>query len=311
MLQTDGFEIVKRALHHVRNNRMLWPLAFFIALAGGGAQGFSLWVQSPIASGLTGYSPIHRIGQRITSFAHGHVLFWIVFVVLGIVVGLAVLAFGAFAQASAIGAVAGLECGREENLRDAFRFGRQRFPRYFIMVVAYLLILAVVALPADILTWATRGKGHLVLPCLGGIVLGFGFLAVSVFVAMMLELAGRYLVLEGAEIVESVRLAWDLFREYWRDVLLTWLYVMLILLAGTIVMAIVMTILATPLVWIFNAANTHHNAFLIAASILAFLLAWAVAAAAAGIFAITGSAVWTIAFLELEPGAARVAGYTR
>ena len=78
---------------------------------------------------------------------------------------------------------------------------------------------------------------------------------------------------------------------------------MLVTLAGTLVMALVLAILSTPLVWIFNAAYNHHNAFLIAASMLSFLLAWAIAAAVAGLFAITGSAVWTVAFLELEPGA--------
>jgi hypothetical protein len=38
---------------------------------------------------------------------------------------------------------------------------------------------------------------------------------------------------------------------------------------------------------------------------LSFLVAWVVAAALAGLFAITGSAVWTMTFLELEPGSYR------
>lgn len=304
MLQTDSFEIVKRAWYCVRTNRFLWPLAFFIALAGGGAQGFSLWVQSPILRGLTGYSPIHRIGARITDFAHGNGLFWVIFIALGAMVGFAVLAFGAFAQAAAIGSVASIDNGRGGNLRGAFRIGWAYFPRYFVLTVLYLAVLAVVSLPATILTWSTSGRSNLLLGCLGGLVLGVVFIAVSVFAAIMLELSGRYIVLGEAGILESIRLAWTFFREYWRDALLTWLYVMLIALVGIIVMAIVLAILATPLVGIFNAANTHHNPFTIAASIVLFILAWAIASAIAGVFSITGSAVWTITFLELEPAAA-------
>ena len=297
----DSLEIVKRAWRHVRRNRFLWPLAFFIALAGGGAQGFSLWVQSPILKGLTGYSPIHRIGERITDFAGSHAVFWVVFITIGVIVGLGVLVFSAFAQVSAIGAVAEVELGREGDLRSSLRWGRHSFVRYFALIVCYLLVLAVVSFPVYVFTWAFRGG--LVFPCLGWLVLGLGFLVVSVLASIMLELSGRYLVLEDLGIYDSVIRAWVLIKEHWRDGIVTWLYVMVITLAGTIAMAVLLAILGTPLVWIFTMADRHHNALLIALSVLAFFLAWAIAAALAGLFAITGSAVWTITFLELEPAA--------
>jgi hypothetical protein len=300
-LTLDSLEIVKRAWRHVRRNRFLWPLAFLIALAGGGAQGFSLWVQSPILRGLTGYSPIHRIGQRITDFAAGHAAFWVVFVTAGVIVGLGVLVFSAFAQVSAIGAIAEVDLGAEGDLRSSLRWGRHAFVRYFALIVCYLLVLAVVSFPVYVLSWVFR-KGFL-FPCLGWLALGLGFLAVSVLASIMLEFSGRYLVLEDLGIYDSVIRAWVLVKGRWRDGIVTWLYVMVIMLASTIAMAVLLAILGTPLVWIFNLADRHHSAPLIALSILAFFLAWALAAALVGVFAITASAVWTVTFLELEPAA--------
>jgi hypothetical protein len=300
-LELDNLEIVKRAWRHVRRNRFLWPLAFLIALAGGGSQGFSLWVQSPILRGLTGYSPIHRIGERISDFASSHAAFWVVFISVGVIVGLGVLVFSAFAQVSAIGAVAEVDLGQKGDLRTSLRWGRHSFVRYFALIAGYLLVLAVVSFPAYVFTWAF--KGGLVFPCLGWLILTVGFVVVSVLASIMLELSGRFLVLEDLGIYDSVVRAGVLLKEHWKDGVVTWLYVMVITLAGTISMAILMAILGTPLVWIFTLADRHHNAFLIALSILAFLLAWAIAAALVGVFAITASAVWTITFLELEPAA--------
>jgi hypothetical protein len=304
-LQIDSFEIVRRAWVQVRRNRYLWVLGFFIALAGGGSQGFSLWVQSPILRGLTGLSPMHRAGERIADYARGNAALLVVFTALGVMIGLGVLLFGAFAQVSAIGAVAEVDMGREGDLRTSLRWGRHGFLRYLALEIGYLVVLAVFSFPLYILTWVSRGGNRLVFPCVAWLVLALGFLLVSVFAAIMLELSARYLVLEDLGVIESVRKAGILLRSHWKDAIMTWLYVMLIALAGTIAMALLLALLSTPLVWIFSAADRHHNVFLIALSMLSFLVAWVVAAALAGLFAITGSAVWTMTFLELEPGSYR------
>jgi hypothetical protein len=270
-----------------------------MALAGGSAQGFSLWVQSPISRGLTGYSPVHRVGERIADAAGSNPLAWILFIAAGVIVGLGVVAFGAFAQASAVGAVAEIDYGREGDLATSLRWGRYNFNRYFMLTLAYLIMMAIISFPLYAFTWIF--KEGIVFPCMGWLVLAACFLVASVLASVLLELSVRYVVLEDLGIYESVIRAWVLFRQYWRDAVITWLYVMLIALAGTIATAILLAFISTPLVWVFNLAQRHHNVFITAFSILVFLAAWAVAAALLGFFIITGSAVWTLMFLELEP----------
>jgi len=296
---SEAFETLKRAWFHVRQNRYLWVIAFVIALAGGGAQGFSLWVQSPLSRGLTGIGPIHRIGEGINNFAHGNIAFWTLFIIMGFFVGLVVLAAGAFAQAAAIGAVSDIELGRPSGLRGAFECGKRHFGRFFVLVLGYLLVLAIFAVPSYLFWW-TLGKKGFIFPCLGALTLGLAFAAVAVIAGIMFELSARYLVLEGHGILESVQMAGILFKDFWREVVLTWLYVLVITIMGTVTMAIVVSVLSVPLSWVFTTADKHHNAFLIALSILAIALAWAVASAFAGIFSITASSMWTLTFIDLK-----------
>lgn len=295
----EGFENLKRAWLYIRTHRLLWPLAFIIALSGGGATGFSLWVQSPIPRSMTGLSPLQRIGTDISDYAHHNPAFLALFIIIGALVGLVFLAAGAFAQAAAIGSVSEIERGVPMRFRDALEWGRRHFFRFFALLVGYLLVLALVAGPSYLFWWSIGRKGT-VMPCLGGLILGIGLAVVVVVVSVVFEISGRYLVLQNKGIVQSVQLALLLIKDYWRDVFTTWLYVLAVSIAGTISMAIVIAILSSPLAPLFNAADRHHNPLLIALSILAFLVAWGIAAAAAGVFSIMGSAIWTLTFTELQ-----------
>ena len=303
-VQTDGFEIVKRAWLYVRQHRFLWVYGFLVALAGGGSQGFSLWVQSPIPRGLTGYSPIHQIGARITDFAHNNWLFWVLFVIAGVAVGLVVLAVGSFAQIAAIGGVAEIEAGGESGFREALGWGRDHFWRYLVLVIIYVAVLGAITVPSLLFWWSLgKGKGGFVLPCVGGLILGISFVLVSMLASVMLELSGRFLVLKGTGILESIQMAGILIKDFYKDIIVAWLYVLAVTLAGVIAMAVLIAVLSSPLSWMFTFAQRHHSGFLIALSMLAFLLAWALAAALSGLFVVTGSAVWTLAFIELETDA--------
>lgn len=294
----DGFEVLKRAWYYVRKNRFLWPFAFVIAVAGGGSQGFSLWIQSPIPRGLTGYSPIHEIGARLTDFARSNWGFWTLFIIIGTVVGLAVLALSALAQASAIGGVGELDSGRGCGFQEAFRIGREGFFRYFALLLLYVVVVALLSLPS-ILFWWVVGTGGFLLPCLGGLALGLAFLLLTALASVLFEIAGRYIVLEGRGLRDSVIDAVVLLKSEFKELVVVWLYVLVVVLAGTIAMAVLIAILATPLSWIFNAARGNNNWLLVALSMVAFGLAWAAAAALAGVFSITASATWTVAFREI------------
>lgn len=295
----EGFETLKRAWLYVRSNSFLWPLAFVIAVAGGGATSFSLWVQSPIPRGVTGLSPVHRIGESITSFAGGNPAFWALFIIAGFMVGVVFLAAGAFAQVAAIGSVSEIERGVPLTMRDAVDWGRKHFLRFFALVVCYLLVLLLFAGPSYLFWW-TLGRKGTVMPCLGSLIFGVGLAIVVAIVSVVFEMAARYLVLRNNGVFESVQLAVVLLREAWRDVFTAWFYVLAISIAGTITSAIVVALLSTPLGPLFAAADRNHNPLLIAVAICAFLAAWAIASAAAGLFSIMSSAIWTLTFTELD-----------
>lgn len=298
-MQNDGFENLKRAWLYVRQNKYLWLIAFVIAFAGGGSQGFSLWVQSPIPRGLTGLSPVHRIGTRITDFAHGNAAFWALFLIIGFFVGVVVVAAGAFAQASAIGAVSDIEYGHPSGLGGAWEWGKSHFPRFFVLVLGYLLVIAVIAAPSYLFWW-TIGKKGTILPCLGALIFGVGLVVAMLFLSILFELAARYLVIEDRGIFESVHMAYLCFKDFWREVVLTWLYVLAVSILGAIVMVAVIAVLSIPLSSIFTMADRHHNAFTIALAMLSFIVVWGVAAAASGIFIMTGSTLWTLTFIEIK-----------
>lgn len=295
----EGLETLKRAWLHVRTHKYLWPIAFVIAFAGGGSQGFSIWVQSPLPRGITGLSAFHRITTEITEFAKGNMAFWALFILIGAIIGLVALAAGAFAQASAIGAVAEIERGTPSGFRGALEWGKTCFFKFFALVIGYLLVLAVFAVPSYLFFWSFGKKGF-VLPCLGSFILGLGFAVVAILVSIMFELAARYLVLQNKGLIESVQYAGIMFKEFWREVLMAWLYVLVVTIAGTVTMAIVVAILGSPLAWLFRVADQHHNAFLIGLSMAAFLAVWAMASAVAGLFSITASSVWTLTFIDLQ-----------
>jgi len=297
-LVNDGFEVLKRAWLHVRRNRYLWPVAFVMALAGGGAQGFSLWAQSPIPRGLTSANPTHKIGAMICDIAHGNVALEAMFIIAGVLMGIAVLATGAFAQAAAIDAVSDIENERPSGLKNALRRAREYFPQIFALTLGYLLVLAAFAAPLS-LFWRFTGKKGFVFPCFGALILCVGFIVVLILAGIMFELTARYLVLEGKSMRESVRLAVALFKDYSRDMLVAWLYAMAITFMGAITMVILITVLATPLSWVFTVADRHHNVIFVALSASSFAIAWAIASATAGVFSITASSLWTLVFIDM------------
>lgn len=300
-MQTDPFRILRRSWELVRKNRFLWPLAFLIALAGGGSMGYNIWFQGPIPTSITGYSPLHRIGSEISDIAASNWAYTVSLLVVSILFGIAVLAVGVFAQASAVGGIAELESGRICGIRRSMGWGRQSFLRFFGLVFLYLVLVAAVSVPSIIYWRFWSGSKGLVLPCVGGIILGLGFVFVSVLAGLIVELSARFIVLEGSGIIDSIREGIDLFRQYWKETLAAWATVLVLTALGIIAMSILVGALSGPLTSLFTKAYREHSVILVFASTVAFIGAWAAAAALAAVFAIMGSSVWTVTFLIVEP----------
>ncbi|MBN1288236.1 MAG: hypothetical protein JXA49_01180 [Actinobacteria bacterium] len=272
-----------------------------IAVAGGGTQGFSLWLQSPLPRGLTGLSPFGKMGSRISEVARGNHTLLIVFLSIGALAGLVVTSISIFAQASAAGAVGELESNRDADLHVAFRFGRSSFWRVLALTFLYLLLGALLAVPSMVL-WSEFGKesGGVFFPCILGVLSGLVFVVLGILLSIVFEFSCRYVVLANMGIIGSVASAVLLMKRYFRESIMAWFSVLLITLASAFAMAVVMAAVGSPLSLLFTYIYDHHNGLLIALGLLVSILTWLIAVAVAGVFSVSASAVWTVTFMEFD-----------
>ncbi|MFH1149660.1 MAG: hypothetical protein V1748_04225 [Actinomycetota bacterium] len=296
-MRTDPWEILKDSFGTVIRNRCLWAFGFVIALAGGGSQGYNLWLQAPLSGSVTGLA-----GTRLSSFVRTHWIYALIAGAVGLLIGLGLLCAGVIAQGSAIGAVAEIEGGGSPGVRGSLHWGRNAFFRFLVLVIGYAAVMSLVAVPSLLYWRAWGGTKQMVLPCLGGFALGMGFVVFSIFAGILLELSVRFVVLEGEGIMESLRSAVNLFRDWWKEVLACWFYALLIGVLNIIAMAVVIAgILENPLSALFRSAYDHQSPWLFSVAIAGYFLAWATAALLGTFFVATSSALWTTTFLELEP----------
>jgi len=293
--------IFRRMLEIIRKDRFLWLFAFFIAFSGAASQSYSLSFSSPIPRGFTAFSPWHKAGEKLTSFASLHMPLKVFLIVVAVVIGLAMLALRAFSEGSAIGGVADLEAERPSGIRSAARHGWAAFFRFVAIVVLYAILSAALAVPSVLYLNAFKGSKQFVIPCLGGIVLGVGFIVVVLFAGIIVQLAERFIVLEGSGVFHSIKQALNAFRVYWRDVLATWAMVLGVNLVSLLVTMIVLGIISWPFTWLFKLSYDHHSVPLAALAILAFFVLWGLVSLVIGAFALAASTTWTLSFLQIEP----------
>jgi hypothetical protein len=293
--------IFRRMLEILRHNRYLWLFAFLIAFSGAASQSYSLSFSSPIPRGFTAFSPWHKAGEKLTSFANLHMPLKVFLIIVAVIIGLAMLALRAFAEGSAIGGVADLEAERPSGIRSAARHGWAAFFRYVAIVVLYAILSAALSVPSVLYMNAFKNSKQFVLPCLGGIVLGVGFIIVVLFAGILVQLAERFVVLEGAAVFASIGQAFNAFKDYWRDVLVTWAVVLGINVASLIVSLIVLGIISWPFTWLFKVSYNHHSVPLASLAILAFFVLWGIVSVVIGAFALASNTTWTLSFLQIEP----------
>ena len=294
-------DILKRSYKAIRYNRFLWFLAFLIAFSGAASQSYSFSFSSPIPRGFTAFSLWHKAGEKLNSFANLHAPLKIFLIVAAVILALAMFALRAFSEASAISGVADVEGGRPTGLRDAAREGRAAFFRYVALVVMYAVLSATIAVPSILYWKVLKGARAFVFPCLGGILLGIGSVVAVLLAGILVQLAGRYVVLEGAGVFVSISMATRTFRDYFKDVFVTWAVVIGISIASFIVSIMVLGIISSPFTWLFKLSYDHHSVLLASVAILAFFVLWAVVSVTIGVFAIAASTVWTLSFLDIEP----------
>lgn len=272
-----------------------------IALTGGGTQGFSLWFQSPLPRSFNSLSLFGKLGTRVGEVFRSNNTYLIIFLSIGAVVGLALASLSVFAQASAVGAVAELESGRETGLQRSLWFGRTAFWRVLALTFAYFLLIALLTVPSMVL-WSSFGRESegVFFPCILGVLIGLVFVALTILLSIVYELSCRYAVIRSFGVIGSITAALSLLKESFRETVLAWFSVLIITLTSTFAMVVLVAALGSPLNWLFTYIYDHHNWLLMALGLLVSVLTWVFAVAAAGLFSVSASAVWTVSFMEFE-----------
>lgn len=279
----------------------MWFLAFFMALTGGGTQGLGLSLQSPLPRALTGFSPFGKLGDRIIEVVRGDALYLGIFIAVVAAVGAAVIAVSVFAQGSAIRGVADLEFSIETSLRDSLSLSLKAFRRLLVLTIMFLILTAALAVPS-LVFWSKFGKGSegVLFPCILSLLIELIIVVLSVLLTIIYDFSCRYVVLRSMGIIGAVRAAVSLIRAFFRETLLAWFTVFLVSLLGTVVMAIIVATLSSPLNSLFQFIYNHHNGLWMALGMLVAIVAWLIIVMVSGFFAVTASAVWTVSFLEFE-----------
>lgn len=298
---SEGWEIFKKALRYVREQKSLWLFAFIIAFAGGGSQGLHLWVQSPIPAGITGLSPLHELGAIIYQAARTHWTLFALFIFFGVLVGLFVFSAGVFSQASAVWGVVEGEVNGKSSVRSAAKKGWESLGGCFVLSFAFAFLITLLSLPmSSLFELIGKLKGFaFALGFFGEVILGLVFSLLSAIASMLLELSIRNVVTRALNPWQALKLGVDIFEKRWRDVVVTWLYALMVSFVGMLVMAFFVTAIGSPLVSMFWKSSRGESPIMVGLSILAFIFAWALSSVLAGAFAITANTTWTLSYLRL------------
>jgi hypothetical protein len=253
----------------------------------------------------------------------------VIVAVLGVlaVVGLALFLIGLVVRYTSFGALIGMVNETEEDdstsFKSGLRTGWQRFLHLLaisvligiglvVVTLVFMIVLAIIGalvLAPGILLVASQGNATApgILLIVGGamvlalLVLIFS-LVVSALKTVLLAYAYRVSVLDGKNVFDALKAAWNLVRARLRESLLMWLLLLAINL-GLALLAIPLGLMAAgamvgPAVAIYAATESIGGAILSALPVL--LIVIAISLVIRGVYLTFRSAVWTLMFRELK-----------
>lgn len=302
-MNIDVIEIVKESFRYLRNNHQFLVLGFLMSIAGGGWQiqkvSFGLWMRNPIPPGMTGYSPLYRFAHKVVGSASGNLALKLILITVGILVGLIAFFIGVYASACLIIGVSRISDGEILKFRETCVVERNTFLRYLFLSILYVAALIIVVLPLILLIFVFGRGRYTLIPCLSTLILGTFVVLAFVFLGIVFEISGRFLLLQDMGIFGSISRAIYFLRDYFIDCLLLWGYEFLIEISGIISVVLALVFLGIPLTWLSQITKAHHNPILISLDIIAFLAVWFAVSTLNGGFLVVASSAWTCAFKYL------------
>ncbi len=305
-------ELFKRAYQLTRKNKLLWFFGFFAAFLGVGGELESLFRNysnvTSTSDTILGWQSLYQDGlfsslfSNIRDFfsaypAQGFLFLLLLFVVTAVVLWLSIIS-----QIALFDSSKKLNANKQVTYSEAYSVGN----KYLGPVLGVTLLLRVLqyvlfAIVGSVLvSWFLDGNS-----LSGGIAFVlFVFLIlipVSIIVSFMLRYAVAYIVLKNKKAMESIKLAWDLFRKNWIASLEMAVLILALGVVAGLVVAIAIGLASVPFILIAIAATFFGSAAGFAVAVLIGTIVWFVLAALIGAMYVGFQyAAWTMFFMELD-----------
>lgn len=311
-------DILKQAFRITWRYRPLWIFGFLLALCGGGGGGGGSGnFRLPSGGRQEGPADFENIqipfsDPKVVTILIAVVCLLILLIVIGIVVR-------NVTRTALVGMVRQIKDADAVTMRDGWRFGwSNRAWRIFLLnvligVPAAILAIGLILLALSPLlllflnSTASTVLGILltVFACIFVIIL---LIVAGVIIAPIQELAWRRIALDQQGVIDGLRDTITLIRRRFKDVAIIWLLMFgvgLVWGIGSLIVVLPVSLIAAALIGgipaglVYLISQSGWGA-LIAGVPLAVLALIVVSSAANGLYLIYHSAVWTLAYLELE-----------
>jgi hypothetical protein len=304
-MKLDIMEIVKRSWEITWKYKYLWLLGFIISLASGGSSVSNSLQSSTNNSGSTGAS-----SSAFSNIAATYIVIIIVFALVMSLVMMVISILSIMANGGLVSAADKIEKGEKSSLKDAFKSGAHYFWRVlgqglliglmiFVMVVVVIAVLGIVAV-----VFFAGGNQNLLAPGLACLI-PLAILLITLLIAMIILLtlvsnyAMRFIVIEDAGVIDSLRRGYALFKTRWQDTAVMYLVIAVITGIGGAVLGIPGFVIALPSVFAVIGGTAAGNIGLMFLGVAGLLLAGLVGAAFGSIVSVYSSVAWTLTYLRI------------
>lgn len=309
-------EILKQAFRITWRYRPLWLFGFLLALCGGGGGGGGGNFNFPSGGGEGDFGNLPNMPEIDPNLIIAVVVGFICLILLLAIVGVVVQQV---TRTALIGMVRQIKDSEAVTVRDGWRFGwSNRAWRIFLLslligIPATILTIGLILLafsPLLLLFLDNTASTVLsvILTVFACIFVFILLIIVGVIIAPIQELAWRRIALDQRGVIEGLREAVTLIRQRLKDVVVIWLLMFgvgLVWGIGSLIVVLPVALIAAALLGgipaglVYLLSQSGWGAA-IAGVPLALLALIVVSSAANGLYLIYQSAVWTLAYLELE-----------
>lgn len=309
-------DILKQAFRITWRYRPLWLFGFLLALCGGGGGGGGGNFNFSSRGGEGDFGNLPNMPEIDPNLIIAVVVGFICLILLLAVVGVVVQQV---TRTALIGMVRQIKDSEAVTMRDGWRFGwSNRAWRIFLLSLLIgipatiltigLILLALSPLLLLFLDNTASTVFSIILTVFACIFVFILLIIVGVILAPIQELAWRRIALDQRGVIEGLREAVTLIRQRLKDVAVIWLLMFgvgLVWGIGSLIVVLPVSLIAAALLGgipaglVYLISQSGWGAA-IAGVPLALLALIVVSSAANGLYLIYQSAVWTLAYLELE-----------